>query len=129
MADINSVIICGRLGRDPEMKTLQNGQNLCSATVATSEKFKKGEEWQERTEWHSVTAWGYQAEALAKAFKGAIVTIQGKLQTRSWEGQDGKKNFKTEIVAERIQVAAGKASQERREESQGSEGSDTDVPF
>lgn len=101
---VNKVIIVGRLGADPEVKSLGNGQNVATLNVATSESWadKNGQK-QERTEWHRVVVWGRQAENVGKYLaKGRQVYVEGRLQTRSWE-KDGKKNYITEVVATNVQ--------------------------
>lgn len=104
MSGVNKVIIVGRLGVDPELKTLSSGQNVCRLSVATSENWtgKDGQK-QERTEWHRVVVWGRQAENCGKHLsKGRQVYIEGRLQTRQWEDQ-GQKKYSTEIVANTVQ--------------------------
>lgn len=98
---LNKVQIIGRLGSDPESKTLSNGQTVVNMSVATSEKWldRDGQK-QERTEWHRVVVYGKPAEAAAKYLsKGRLVYVEGKLQTRSWEDQGGVKRYSTEVVA------------------------------
>ncbi len=105
MAGVNKVIIVGRLGQDPEFKSIASGQNVTRLNIATSEQWlsKTGEK-QEKTEWHRVVVWGKQAETCAKHLsKGRQVYIEGKLQTRSWEDPQGQKKYSTEIVASTVQ--------------------------
>ena len=105
MAGVNKVIIVGRLGKDPEVKTIGNGGTVATITVATSENWvdKEGAK-QERTEWHRVVAWGKLAEICGKHLsKGRQVYVEGRLQTRSWEDQQGQKKYSTEIVASTVQ--------------------------
>jgi single-strand DNA-binding protein len=104
MAGINKVIIVGRLGQDPETKNV-SGNTVARLSVATSENWvdKEGQK-QERTEWHRVTIWGKLAENCGKYLsKGRQVYVEGKLQTRSWEDQQGQKRYATEIVANTVQ--------------------------
>lgn len=105
MAGVNKVIIVGRLGADPELKAVGNGQSVARLNIATSENWtgKDGQK-QERTEWHRVVVWGRQAENCGKHLaKGRQVYIEGRLQTRSWEDQTGQKRYTTEIVANVVQ--------------------------
>jgi single-strand DNA-binding protein len=106
MAGVNKVIIVGRLGADPEIKSVGNSQSVARLNVATSESWtgKDGNK-QERTEWHRVVVWGRQAENCAKHLsKGRQVYIEGRLQTRSWEDTaSGQKKYATEIVASTVQ--------------------------
>lgn len=100
---MNKTYIIGHLGADPELKALTSGP-VCNFSVATSETWVKDGEKHERTEWHRIVVWGKRAEVCAKYLtKGSQVAIEGKLQTRSWEGQDGHKKYTTEIVAEHVE--------------------------
>lgn len=94
----NQVRLIGHLGRDPELKYTQGGQPVLRFRLATSDRWKddKGEK-QERTEWHTIVAWGKRAEGLSKHLrKGTKVIVDGSLRTRSWE-KDGAKLFATEV--------------------------------
>lgn len=105
MSGVNKVIIVGRLGNDPEVKTISPGQNVARFSVATSENWtdKMGNK-QERTEWHRVVVWGKLAELCGKYLqKGRQVYIEGRLQTRSWDDPNGQKRYATEIVANQVQ--------------------------
>lgn len=98
----NKCIIQGNLGHDPELRMTQGGQAVANFSVATSEKFKRNEQWEEKTEWHSIVVWGKQAENCSKYLKkGKGVLLEGKIQTRTWE-KDGTKHYKTEIIADRV---------------------------
>ncbi len=95
----------GNLGQDPELRYTQNQTAVCSLNIATTE-FRMGQDGQrqEMTEWHRVVVWGKQAENASKYLaKGRGVFVEGKLQTRSWEDQNGQKRFTTEIVANNVQ--------------------------
>lgn len=105
MSGVNKVIIVGRLGSDPEMKTVTSGQTVCRLSVATSENWtdRDGQK-QEKTEWHRVVVWGRIAEVCGQHLsKGRQVYLEGRLQTRSWEDQQGQKKYTTEIVANTVQ--------------------------
>jgi single-strand DNA-binding protein len=96
---LNKVMLIGNLGRDPELSKTNGGNSVASFSIATTERYtdKQGQR-QENTEWHNIVAWGKQAEVVAQYLqKGSSVLIEGKLTTRSWEN-DGKTNYKTEIV-------------------------------
>ena len=106
---VNKVMIVGRLGADPEMKTLSSGQTVTNFNVATGENWvdRDGQK-QERTEWHRVVVWGKLAEVCAQHLaKGRQVFVEGKLQTRSWEDQQGQKRYATEVVAANVQFLGG----------------------
>lgn len=97
---VNKVTIVGRLGRDPEVRSFQNGGRVCSLRVATSETWRnKAGERQERTEWHSVQIFNENLVGVAERFlrKGSLVYIEGQLETRKASTQDGERYF-TEIV-------------------------------
>lgn len=96
----NEAIICGRVGRDPEIRNLQNGGQVTTLSVATSEKWKdKSGEQKEKTEWHRVVLFGKLAEIAGDyAKKGSLVMIRGAIQTRKWKDQDGNDRWSTEIV-------------------------------
>lgn len=119
MAGINKVIIVGRLGTDPEVKTIPGGQVVAQFSVATSETWNdKSGQKQERTEWHRIVVWGKQAENCGKYLaKGRQVYIEGKLQTRQWEDKQGQKRYTTEIQAQTIQFLS--AAQGERSSSYG----------
>lgn len=109
MSGVNKVILVGRLGADPEIKTVGSGQSVARLSLATSENWtgKDGQK-QERTEWHRIVVWGRQAENCAKHLsKGRQVYVEGRLQTRSWEDPQGQKKYSTEIVASTVQFLGG----------------------
>lgn len=102
--DLNKVMIIGRLTRDPEIRTTPNGANVASFSVATGFTWtdQQGQK-KEQTEFHNVVAWRKLADIIGQYLKkGSQVYIEGRLSTRSWEGQDGKKNYRTEIVADNM---------------------------
>lgn len=108
---VNKVLLLGRLGKDPEVKHLNNSA-VCNLSVATSESWtdKQGQK-QEKTEWHRVQVWGKLAELCGQYLaKGRQVYVEGRLQTRSWD-KDGQKQYVTEVVATTIQFLGGKPEQ------------------
>ncbi len=100
----NSVSLIGRMGTEPEMKDLGNDRSMTRFSVATNEYYKdKNGETVKETQWHNVVAWGNTAKLAEKILsKGKEVAIHGKLINRSWEDQDGKKHYITEVVANEI---------------------------
>ncbi len=98
---LNKVMIIGNVGRDPEMRYLQNGTPVTSFSVAASRTWTTPEgERREETEWFNVVAWNKLAETCNQLVtKGRKVYIEGRLRTHSWEGQDGQKRYRTEVVA------------------------------
>ena len=99
---VNKVILIGNLGRDPEVRTFQNGGKVCNLRIATSEtwKDKATGERRERTEWHSVAIFQEGLVRIAEQYlkKGSKVYIEGKLQTRKWQDQSGADRYSTEVV-------------------------------
>lgn len=99
---VNKVIIIGNLGRDPEVRTFQNGGRVCNLRIATSENWKDKStgERRERTEWHSVAIFNDGLVRIAEQYlkKGSKVYIEGQLQTRKWQDQSGQDRYSTEIV-------------------------------
>lgn len=101
---LNKVMIIGHLGRDPEMRFTTSGRPVASFSVATTRGWTNNEgDRQEDTEWFNVVTWGGLAELCKKRLrKGSHVYVEGRLQTRSWEGPDGEKHFRTELVAQEL---------------------------
>ncbi|MFA8386810.1 MAG: single-stranded DNA-binding protein [Pelagibaca sp.] len=99
---VNKVIIVGNLGRDPEMRTFQNGGKVCNLRIATSENWKDRNtgERKERTEWHSVAIFSEPLARIAEQYlkKGSKVYIEGQLETRKWQDQSGQDRYSTEVV-------------------------------
>lgn len=99
---VNKVILVGNLGRDPEVRTFQNGGKVCNLRIATSETWKDRNtgERRERTEWHSVAIFQEGLVRVAEQFlrKGSKVYIEGQLQTRKWQDQSGQDRYSTEVV-------------------------------
>jgi len=101
---LNKAMIYGNLTRDPELKALPSGMNVCSMSLATNRVYKDRDgNKQENVDYHNVVVFGVQADNSAKYLtKGNGVYVEGRLQTRSWE-KDGQKQYRTEIVADRVQ--------------------------
>ncbi len=103
--NLNKVILVGRLASDPEVKTTQSGQMVCTFRMATNRTWTKEGQKQEQTEFHSIVLWSKLAEISSRYLsKGGLVLIEGRLQTRSWQDSSGNKKYRTEIVAERLQL-------------------------
>ena len=101
MPNLNILQIIGHAGRDPEMRFTPNGNPVTNFSVATSHRYQKDGEWKEDTEWVDVITWNKLAEICQeRVSKGDLVYVQGRLRSRSWEGQDGKLHFKNEVVAQ-----------------------------
>ncbi|MFD1511230.1 single-stranded DNA-binding protein [Lacimonas salitolerans] len=99
---VNKVILVGNLGRDPEVRTFQNGGKVCNLRIATSETWKDRNtgERKERTEWHTVAIFQEGLVRIAEQYlkKGSKVYLEGKLQTRKWQDQSGQDRYSTEVV-------------------------------
>jgi single-strand DNA-binding protein len=106
-SSVNKVILIGRLGKDPEIRSTPQGTTVAKFTMATDERFtdRNGEK-QERTEWHNIVAWAKLAEICGQYLKkGKLVYIEGQLRTDSWEDKEsGQKRYRTEIVAQNMQM-------------------------
>lgn len=102
MSSVNKVIIVGNLGRDPEVRSFSNGGKVCNLRIATSEKWKdrNSGERKERTEWHSVSIISEPLAKVAEQYlrKGSKVYIEGQLETRKWQDQQGQDRYSTEVV-------------------------------
>jgi len=103
---VNKVILIGNLGKDPELRYTPSGVAVANFSIATNERWKdKDGNYQDRTEWHRIVAWRKLAETVGEYLKkGSQVYIEGRLQTRTWEDQNGNKRSTTEIVADSLQM-------------------------
>jgi single-strand DNA-binding protein len=121
---LNKVMIIGNLGRDPEMRYTPSGQAVTQFTVAVNRNYKGQDgNWQEETEWFRVVAWAQLGERAAENLrKGAKVYVEGRLQTRQWEDQQGQKRYTTELIANQI------TNLERRPREEGEGGSAPPFP-
>lgn len=111
MLNLNRAQVIGNLTKEPDMRFTPNGQAVANFSVATNRKWKgrDGAPDGEATEYHDIVVWGKQAEAVVPMLKkGGPVFVEGRLQTRNWEGQDGVKRYKTEIIADNIIVLGSK---------------------
>ena len=142
MGSVNKVILVGNLGANPEMRFTQGGQAVANLRMATTERWtdKSGAK-QETTEWHRVVCFGKLAEICGQYLtKGRQIYIEGRIQTRQWQDQQGQKRYTTEIVAQNMQMLGGRS--ERPAEDAGATvppdetfggdtggGNDDDIPF
>lgn len=113
MSSLNTVFLIGRLGKDPDLRYGQDGTPFCRLSVATDESYKNREgEKVERTEWHSVIVFHRSAENCKTCLsKGSLIFIEGALQTRKWQSQDGQERYTTEVKARRVQFLDRKGAQ------------------
>jgi single-strand DNA-binding protein len=102
---LNKALIIGNLTRDPELKSLPSGTAVCNFSLATNRNYTDSDgNKKEDTNFHNIVVFGRQAETTSQYLsKGSMALVEGRIQTRSWEGDDGKRNYRTEIVADRIQ--------------------------
>lgn len=132
---INKAILVGNLGAEPEVRYTQDGTPVASFNVATTDRWKdKGGQMQESTEWHRIVAWRKLADICGQYLqKGSRVYIEGKMQTRKWQDQQGNDRYTTEIVAREMKMldSKGESGGGRQEPTQGGGGYSTgnDVPF
>lgn len=118
MAGVNKVILIGNVGKDPEIKVLDNGVRVANFPLATTEVYKKDGQRFEQTEWHNVVLWRGLAEVTEKIVKkGATIYIEGKLRSRTWEDKDKIKRYSVEVVADVLTMLSSK-----REDSHGNPG-------
>lgn len=138
--NLNKAIIIGRVTQDPQLRTTPSGQAVCSFSIATNRNWTDAEthERQERVEFHNIVAWRRLAEiANQYLLKGSLVMIEGRIETRSWNDQTGNKRYRTEIIAENMQLGprsqnAHKPSAIRQEDappSQAQQSADEEIPI
>lgn len=109
MSGVNKVILVGHLGKDPEIRHLDNNVSVASFPLATSETYNKDGRRVEQTEWHNIVMWRGLADIAAKYLhKGKLVYIEGKIRTRTYEDKEGIKRYATEIVAESFNMLGRK---------------------
>ncbi len=112
---MNTVIIHGNLGTDPEVRATGSGLTVANLSIATNERKKENGEWVDHTEWHRVAVFGKQAESCAKFLsKGSKVLVQGKLRTRNFTDKNGQERWSTEILADNVEFGGRPAGQQAR---------------
>lgn len=134
---VNKVILVGNIGRDPEVRTTQDGREIANLTIATSESWKdrSSGERREKTEWHKVVIFGDGLVNVAKNYlrKGSKVYLEGQLQTRKWQNKDGQDQYSTEIVLQGFSATLvmldGAHKQESGYSAPPSNDLDSEVPF
>lgn len=112
MASVNKVIVVGNLGRDPEMRSFPNGDQVANVTVATTDKWKDKQsgEMREATEWHRIVFNGRLAEIAGQYLrKGSQIYVEGSLRTRKWTDQSGQERYTTEIRADQMQMLGSRS--------------------
>ncbi len=117
MSGVNKVILVGRLGKDPEVRNLENGATVANFTMATSESYrdKTTGDRKEITEWHNIVMWRSLAESAAKLLqKRSLVHLEGKARTRSFTDDDGHKKYTTEVVVDHFKLLGRKSDFDER---------------
>lgn len=114
MAGVNKVILIGNLGKDPEVRHLENGAAVANFPIATTESYKdKNGNRQDQTEWHNIVLWRGLAEIAEKYLrKGNQIYIEGKLRSRSWEDKEGNTRYITEVVGDNMTMLGGRPSEQ-----------------
>lgn len=134
---LNQCNFIGRCGKDPELKHTASGKAVATVSIACSEKYGKGEDRKEVTEWVKLVFWEKLAEIVGEyVVKGALIFVSGKMQTRSWEDKEDKKQYTTEIVVNTMKMLGGgdqkkdegKAPAQNKQES-AAPTAEEDVPF
>ena len=131
MAGVNKVILIGNLGKDPEVRYLDNGVAVANFSLATTENYKNKEgEKVSQTEWHNIVLWRGLAEVAEKWLKkGSSVYVEGKIRTRKWEDKDGNTRYSTEILGDNMTMLGGKPSSETPVEVAPATDKKDDLPF
>ena len=127
MAGVNKVILIGNLGKDPEVRHLENGATVASFSLATTESYKDKEGKRiQQTEWHNIVVWRKLAEIAEKYLnKGSNIYLEGKIRTRSWEDKEGNKKYTTEIIGDTFTMLDGKKDEFSHEASEPAENTNT----
>lgn len=127
--NLNKAFIVGRLTRDPEIRTTPNGHNVSTFSLATNRYWTKDGQRQDFTEYHNIVAWGKLADISAQYLKkGSLAMVEGRLQTRSWDGQDGVKRYRTEIIAENMQLGPRGSSNNSADNDNSGSSQDDNIP-
>lgn len=136
---LNQVQLIGRLGADPDCKTLASGKSVANVSLATTESWKDKDTGQKKevTDWHRVVVYGALADVFAKwLHKGSLIYVQGRLKTRSWEDQKGGgKRYVTEVICDQMRMLGGKgearedSGQEQHSEPEAPAPGEEDLPF
>lgn len=123
---MNKAILIGRLGRDPELRTTESGKDVCSFSMATTERYNK----EEHTTWHNCVAWGVTAKLIAEYLaKGREIAIEGRINNRSYD-KDGQTKWVSEVIVDRFEFVGSKPqTDDKPDDPPPSQGEDDDLPF
>jgi len=128
--DLNMVTLMGNVGSDPEVRYTANGRAVSNFRIATTARWGKGDNKQERTDWHTVVSWADDAEWVKdNVKKGSRLQVEGRISYRSWEDRDGKKRYATEIVSSNIMKVGAKTEEEPPPIVDTTALDDSDIPF
>lgn len=106
---VNKVILIGNLGADPEIRWTQDGKCVATMRIATTERIKRGDQWEDATEWHRVVCFGRTAQNVERYVKkGRQLYVEGRLKTRKWQDRDGNDRWSTEVVAVEVRFLGGR---------------------
>ena len=114
MGSLNKVMLIGNLGKDPEVRAIPSGAKVANFSIATTESYmdKNTNQKVEKTEWHNIVMWRGLAEIAEKYLrKGSQIYVEGRLQTRSWDDQNGQKRYMTEVLIDQMVLLGGKGGQ------------------
>ena len=129
MPSLNKIQIIGNLGKEPEMRFTPSGSPVTTFSVACNRKYTQDGQSKEETEWLSVVAWNKQAESCNQYLvKGSMVYVEGRLHTRTWDGQDGQKHYRTEVIASQV-IFLDKKQANGERQSEGDEIPQEELPF
>lgn len=112
MASLNKVMLIGNAGKDAELRYMASGTPQCKFSLAVNNRRRnpQNNEWEDQTEWFNILIWGDMAERVSQYItKGKQLYIEGRLQTRSWDGDDGQKHYMTEVVAQTVQLLGSRS--------------------
>jgi single-strand DNA-binding protein len=129
VASLNKVMLIGNAGKDAELRYMASGTPQSKFSLAVNNRVKKDGEWADQTEWFNVLLWGDTAERVSQYIvKGKQLYIEGRLQTRTWDGDDGQKHYMTEVVANTVQLLGKQDGTDRDNTRKGDVDID-DLPF
>lgn len=127
MPSVNKVFLIGNLGKDPEVKYTPSGVQIAKFSLATSERVKRNEAWEEKTDWHNIVLFARQAEYAGEYLKkGMTVFIDGKISTRSWDDENGVRKYITEIIGNVVKNLSVKRDDTSSPESDENPGNGSD---
>jgi|SRR5687768_8823333 single-strand DNA-binding protein len=130
MPSLNKVMLIGHAGKDSELRYLANGTPQAKFSLATNHNSKKGDQWESQTEWHNIVIWGDTAERVSQYIvKGKQMYIEGRIQTRNWESDDGQKHYMTEVIANTVQLLDRKEGGGEPTYTRGGDAEPDDLPF